>query len=50
MHMGREDHGGVRIIEVFCNPKRRHSTPGCQSAMQFPDGWLIAQQDEKLVA
>ena len=37
-------------IEVFYNRKRRHSTPCYKSPMQLLDGWLIAQQYEKLVA
>ena len=37
-------------IEVFYNRKRRHSTLGYKSPMQFLDDWIIAQQYEKLVA
>jgi putative transposase len=37
-------------IEVFYNRKRRHSTLGYKSPVQFLGDWLIAQQYEKLVA
>ena len=37
-------------IEVFYNRKRLHSTLGYKSPMQFLSDWLIAQQQEKLVA
>jgi len=37
-------------IEVFYNRKRLHSTLGYKSPMQFLSNWLIAQQQEKLVA
>lgn len=37
-------------IEVLYNRKRQHSTLGYKSPIQFLDNWLIAQQNEKLVA
>lgn len=37
-------------IEVLYNRKRQHSTLGYKSPIQFLDDWLIAQQQEKLVA
>jgi putative transposase len=40
----------LEYIEVFYNRKRLHSTLGYKSPMQFLSDWLIAQQQEKLVA
>ena len=40
----------LEYIEVLYNWKRQHSSLGHKSPMQFLDGWLIAQQKEKLVA
>ncbi len=37
-------------IEVFYNRRRRHSTLGYKSPMQFLDDWLAAQQKDQLVA
>jgi transposase InsO family protein len=37
-------------IEVLYNQKRQHSSLGYKSPIQLLDGWLIAQQKEKLVA
>ncbi len=37
-------------IEVFYNRKRLHSTLGYKSPMGFLSDWLIAKQEEKLVA
>ena len=37
-------------IEVFYNRRRRHSTLGYKSPMQFLDNWLAAQQKEQRVA
>ncbi len=37
-------------IEILYNRKRQHSTLGYKSPIQFLDDWLIAQQQEKLVA
>ena len=37
-------------IEVFYNRKRLHSTLGYKSPMRFLSDWLIAKQEEKLVA
>ena len=37
-------------IEPFYNRKRRHSTLGSKSPIQFLQDWISAQHDEKLVA
>lgn len=37
-------------IEVFYNRRRRHSTLGYKSPMQFLDDWLAAQRKKQLVA
>ena len=37
-------------IEVFYNRRRRHSTLGYMSPMQFLDDWRMAQHNENLVA
>ena len=36
--------------EVFYNRKRQHLTMGYRSPIQFLEGWLSEQQQEKLVA
>lgn len=43
--------GAFEYIETFCNRKRRHSTLGYKSPVQFLRDWMLAQQqEEKLVA
>ncbi|MBI3610869.1 MAG: IS3 family transposase, partial [Nitrospirae bacterium] len=37
-------------IEVFYNRKRRHSTLGYTSPIQFMEHWIRGQYEEKLVA
>ena len=37
-------------IEVFYNRKRRHSTLGYKSPVQFMENWISSQHDGKLVA
>jgi putative transposase len=39
-----------KYIEVFYNRRRRHSTLGYKSPMQFLDDWLAAQRKEQRVA